>query len=259
MNSSLKTALIFGGLLIAVVGAAFLYSRSLENGAPGPARSDPAAAGAAPAVDLAPAIGAAVEAARAADYEEALRLFGTVPPTDPGYVVARRGYGSVQVELGRPLEAVDTFDALLAIAPEDAEVRVARSWALYHLGRYDRAEAETLRALEIAPQHPGARYNVAFFRIMQGRVAEAIPAYQRALRNDPEGRHMTRALEDLALVAQTRPDVHQVHYALAFFANTQGRTDTEVEELELFLEAVPTGPVAETARQRLAEASATLQ
>jgi len=60
------------------------------------------------------------------------------------------------------------------------------------------------------------------------------------------------ALNDLTTLAEKKPDLAAVHYALAIFANSLDNRDQEREELERYLELESTGPVAEIARERLA-------
>jgi len=57
----------------------------------------------------------------------------------------------------------------------------------------------------------------------------------------------------LTSLAEKKPDMAAVHYALAFFANSLSDRDKEKAELERYLELEPAGPVADTARKRLEE------
>ena len=68
-----------------------------------------------------------------------------------------------------------------------------------------------------------------------------------------------RAPQDLLDLHGSGAEIGSVHYAIAFFAKTLSRPDLEIEELKHYLEAVPSGPAADVARERLAEATESIQ
>ncbi len=132
------------------------------------------------------------------------------------------------------------------------------AWLEYRLGDFEAAELCALRVLEIEPEDATTRYGVALFRLMQGRLPEAMDTYRRAMEQNTSREQITEALERLLVAHEERPDAPQVHYALAFFAESLGRPEQEIEELRHYLATEPTGPTAELARTRLAEVRAEL-
>ena len=92
---------------------------------------------------------------------------------------------------------------------------------------------------------------MGLFRLAAGRTVEAIPAYKRAMEADTGRRHVTEALMQLFTLGAERPDLPGVHYIAAFFANAMRRPELERQELERFLAAESSGPIAANARTQL--------
>jgi tetratricopeptide (TPR) repeat protein len=83
---------------------------------------------------------------------------------DPSLAPARLNLGVALLDLGRPREALATWEPLLATLPHDPDLRVRLAAA--HAAAGDRAAAETmlLAALAIAPGHPAATAMLADLR-----------------------------------------------------------------------------------------------
>ena len=60
-----------------------------------------------------------------------------------------------------------------------------------------------------------------------------------------------QALADLSQLHTDQPEHPEVHYALAFFADTLRSPEQEKIELEHYLELAPEGPAADVARRKL--------
>ncbi len=198
--------------------------------------------------DLHPNLAAAFDAIQANDLEKAAGLLGGVPAEDPGHSLALQNLGFVQYQLGQPQESLETYNRLRPLQPEEAHTHIGLSWALFGLRRYDEAEHAGLRALELDPNNLAARYNVALFRVARGRIEDAILSYRRAMRRDSTNKHLAAGQTDLKRLEQLEPELAEVHYALAFFANSTGARQQEMDELEIFLKMEPTGPAADQAR-----------
>lgn len=190
--------------------------------------------------------------------EDARALFESVPESDPGYFEALQKLANMQWQEGDFEGALESFAKLAGKLPNDPSAYLNLSWVLYRLGRPFDSEVAALRAIEIAPDLVAARYNVAFFRLAQGNIPDAIQAYVRAMRRDGAMEYFGQARGHLLQLQSERPDFPDVHYALAFFANSIGNRQLEVEELERYLAMNPTGEPVEVARQRLEEAKAAL-
>ncbi len=226
----------------------------------GPETRDPAASAKTPLPEnLHPNLAAGLEAIQDNDHEKAAGLLAGVPSEDPGYALALQNLGFVQYQAGNAQESLETYNRLRSLQPEEAHTHIGLSWALFGLRRYDEAEHAGLRALELDSNNVAARYNVALFRVARGRIEDAILSYRRAQRRDSMNKHLAMGLNDLKRLEEREPELAEVHYALAFFANSRGARQEEMDELEIFLKMDPTGPAADQARtnfERLKEGAA---
>jgi len=252
MNPAIRTVLVFLGLLILVVAAALYFVRTTRE-APGE-QNAPTAPGQGLPATLHPDVVAGLAALREFRTDEARALFERVPETDPGYGEALKNIANMQWQEGDFAGALKSFSDLSAMLPNDAVNYINLSWAQYSLGLLADSEVSTLRAIEVAPDLLAARYNVALFRLAQGDIPMAMIAYNRAMRRDGAMEYVGQAREHLLQMQAARPDFPDVHYALAYFANSFGNRQLEVEELELYLAMNPEGPPVAVARARLAEA-----
>jgi tetratricopeptide (TPR) repeat protein len=252
MNPAIRTVLVFLGLLILVIAASLYFVRTTRE-APGE-RNPATAPGQAAAPALHPDVVAGLEALREFRTADARALFERVPETDPGYGEALKNIANMQWQEGDFTGALKSFSDLTAILPNDAVNYINLSWAQYRLGLIADSEVSTLRAIEVAPDLLAARYNVALFRLAQGDIPMAMIAYNRAMRRDGALEYVGQAREHLLQLQAERPDFPDVHYALAYFANSFGNRQQEIEELERYLAMNPEGPAVEVARARLSEA-----
>lgn len=203
---------------------------------------------------LHPELLAAQEALEAREIGEARRHLEAVPPDDPSYLIALSNLTTVYAALGELESALETYRRLAELKSDDPKVFLGQGWVEYQLGHLEGAELCALRAIELAPEDPEARYNVAFFRLAQGRLPLAVVSYHRAMLRDVGMPYVATARGNLLRLQEERPDFPDVHYALAYFANSLGNRRDEVEELERYLAMDPVGPAVEVARSRLAEA-----
>ena len=252
MKRDPKTLMLSGGLLVLVALGVVWIARDLRRGTSPMVLKEPTPSGG-PA-RLHPDLTAGLEALRAEDLHTARDRLLRVPNTDPGYALALDNLGQVYEKMGDMAAAAKSYSEIISLQPENPEPYVSLSWVRYHLGDLEAAEIATLRTLEIAPRHVQARYNVALFRAAQGKVAEAIRAYSRALSMDPDRRYRWQAEDQLLTLSASRPDLADAHYALAYLANARGDPGEEIKRLENYLSLDPSGPAAETAKARLAEA-----
>jgi protein O-GlcNAc transferase len=85
-------------------------------------------------------------------------------------------------EAGLPLA-----ETLVAEQPDDAEAHATLAWGYFVTGDVQKAFEEMDRALELNPNLARARAHYGALLESQGRLAEAIDNYARALQLDPDG------------------------------------------------------------------------
>ncbi|MCP3980316.1 MAG: tetratricopeptide repeat protein [bacterium] len=247
-TSTARTVLVFLGVLGLVVVLSYAYNKYLESTAP--AVETPLA--------LSETVRDGIAALREERYGDARRLLESVAADDPEYVVARHGLSATLFAQGEHERSVEVARALTDERPQDAETWIALGWAQHRMGDHTSAEGVTLQALQLDAEHKAAHYNLALFRLAQGRLPEAIDGYYKEMERNKDVPAFSRARQDLRRLHDARADLPGVHYALAFFAKTALSRQEEIVELQHFLDLDTTGPVADQARVRLEEARAAL-
>jgi len=115
----------------------------------------------------------------------ALEAYEQIVAVDPRDVAARATVGTMRMEQGDAIGAIDAFLKLIEVAPDHAD-----SW--FNLGfiyeqRDEQAPAERCfrRALELNASLDRAWYGLALVLIRSGRLSEAVPALKRNIELQP--------------------------------------------------------------------------
>lgn len=109
-------------------------------------------------------------------------------PDDPALTVL---FVAVRTQQGRPAEAAEQAQNLLAVHPDFAEAHYQLGMALLAQRRSGDAVSSLRRAAALAPQSALYHYNLAVAIFMAGRPDEALPIIEEALRlnpHDPDAR-----------------------------------------------------------------------
>jgi tetratricopeptide (TPR) repeat protein len=253
MKWDARSGLLLGALAVMVVLGGVWVAQSLRREEPRMIVNPEA-----PSIrqSLHPQLEAGIAALREGRLEAAREALEAVPVTHPSYSVAVSTLGDLHRQQGDLDAAVEAYKMLMRLQPGTPEPYLLLGRVEHERGNDDRAEWYAMRAIEVAPAHLAARYDVALFRVSEGRIADAVESYGRALSLDPGRAHTAEAERQLRRIVEERPTDADPHYALAYFANQRGDTAEEIRELELYLELGPEGEAAATARERLADARA---
>jgi protein O-mannosyl-transferase len=130
-------------------------------------------------------------------YREALRL-------KPDYTEAHNNLGIALSEIGRWTESIPEYEEAARLDPGSARIRYNLGNAFLHTGELSDAIASYQEGRRLADD-PNIELNLGIALARAGRVAEAAPAYARALKLDPD---FAKALYYLgnALLQLGRPD-----------------------------------------------------
>lgn len=116
--------------------------------------------------------------------EAALRSFRKAVEGRPDYWAALSQLGGFYFRKGRLSEARDCFQEVVEITPENARAYSNLGAVYVRLGEPDRAIEAFGRSIAILPNYK-AYSNLAFLYRSQGKNAEAVPMYRKALDLDP--------------------------------------------------------------------------
>ncbi len=109
---------------------------------------------------------------------------------------------------GRPLDAVQDFDAALQLNPGEARALLGLGRSLNQAGRYRMALRALARRIALPPPDAAAFYQLGFAHEQLGELAAAAEAYQNALSLDAR---MDDAIARLAALAARRGDHEEAH------------------------------------------------
>lgn len=105
--------------------------------------------------------------------------------------------------LGRHPQALAEYDRALQADPGHAWAQAGRGIVLARLGRLAEAETALRRALELEPDFPRARVNLAYARHIRGDTQRAVAEIEAVLAEDPRN---LAALNALAWIRATHAD-----------------------------------------------------
>jgi tetratricopeptide (TPR) repeat protein len=125
--------------------------------------------------------GLGIERYRGGNRAEAERLYREALRRKPYFWDADKALIQLLIDTGRAEEALDRATASAESPGRRAEAQVMAGTALYKLRRFDPAIAAFRRALELDPDLPAARRNLANALFLSGRKEEALALVDAAL------------------------------------------------------------------------------
>jgi len=128
----------------------------------------------------------AVAIYRQGRLEEAEALCRKTLKVDPRHVGALHLLGVIGLRRRNPAGALQAFDRLLKMQPDNPELLNNRAMALYDVGRHDEALKSFDRALALRPSYPEALNNRAGMLYAMRRAADAAETYARLLAIAPD-------------------------------------------------------------------------
>ena len=112
--------------------------------------------------------------------QSAMRFYRRALELDASLVVAHVNFGKLLFGAGRFAEALASFAAATALAPEDPDAWCSRAGVLRELGRLEESLEAAERALELRHGFPEAAINLGNALLKLDRSEEAQEAYLRA-------------------------------------------------------------------------------
>ena len=176
---------------------------------------------------------------------------------DPRDVVVIQNLAETIRKQGRLEESLGWYREILPIRPDFALAHAAMGHVLFDLGRHDLAIDALTRAVELAPDLPGAPsllVKAAQAQTRLGRHTRAARTYARIVETAPgfahalfrrgvelaqQGRH-DQALETFRTVAKLLPDNPAVHSNLGAVLHHLGRTGEALKSIDRALSIDPT-------------------
>ena len=132
--------------------------------------------------------------------QSAMRFYRRALELDASLVVGHVNFGKLLFGAGRFAEALASFAAATALAPDDPDAWCSRAGALRELGRLEESVEAAERALGLRPDFPEAAINLGNALLKLDRSEEALDAYLRA---GVTGPYLAQALLGQALALRS--------------------------------------------------------
>jgi tetratricopeptide (TPR) repeat protein len=166
------------------------------------------------------------------DYAAALADLRKVARRQPRFADIHHLLGVCLALVGRPEEALDSFDNAISINPRYVEALVNRAITLHQLGRYDDARASFAAASEADLEEAVGR----FPSVLATRLAHAHAQLAELYR---QGGAMADAVEQLRRAVDLRPRFADIRNKLAAALIDLGDLQPAIFELQQILEVNP--------------------
>lgn len=196
------------------------------------------------------------------EHDLALAALAAVRPADPHWPRAEIQRARVLKESGRPDEGIAALENLVRVVPEDLGAASALADALRQRERFTEAAAAYSRALALVPEVE-RRHWVLFYQRgiayeRSGRWDEAEADFRRALELEPDqplvlnylgyslvelGRNLAEAEDMIRRAVRQRPDDGYITDSLAWVLYRLGRFEEAVEPMERAVSLVPFDPI----------------
>ena len=105
--------------------------------------------------------------------------------------------GRAHLKRGMPAQATVALEKAKKREPEKESIREALGIAYFRIGRWDEAEAEFRKVLELSPVDDYAHYALGRCLQKQGREREAAVHYKLASSLDPESKQYRARVREL--------------------------------------------------------------
>lgn len=124
---------------------------------------------------------------RSGHYGEAELYYRKTLAHSPRFVAfVHHNLGNVLLKLERVNEAVEQFRTALSMEPDEKQMRMNLAYALALQGNTTAAAAEFQELIRRYPQDPRPYNNLGRLLMGEGKIAEAIPLFRKALQLKPD-------------------------------------------------------------------------
>ena len=138
-------------------------------------------------------------------YGDAEKLAISITQEFPRHLFGWKVLGALLKQMGKKAEAINAYEKVIEISPQDAEAHSNLGVTLQELGRLEEAEASYTQAITLKPDYVEAHYNLGITLQELGRLEEAEASYTQAIR--------------------FKPDYSDAHYNLGYMVKELGRLE----------------------------------
>jgi superkiller protein 3 len=161
-------------------------------------------------------------ASKKQDYEKAVELWGKALQINSRLPGIRNKLASVLIDSGKMDQAIAVLKEELDVSPKERNVSYFLLGKTYlQLRKYDKAQAAYEAAIEIQPNHSGARYGLARAYARLGRSDEAQKAMEGFQAGADTGQTGSPQDQSLAFFVQAHISVGMVYHANGYLRQAE--------------------------------------
>jgi len=202
------------------------------------------------------------------DATGALREWTAAAQLNRTYLPPRFALASLDLSQGRPKEALQRSEEILAVNPANANARLLNAVCLTASGRFADAHGRLQALISQYPQSLAARYQLGVLAITEKKYDEAENIFRELQKNTGEnpqviaglveayrGQNQSgRAIQLLQDELKRSPKSQAIRSLLARFAAVSGNTDLAIEQYRQMLAADPKSIPVQVAMGQIYEA-----
>ncbi|MDC1442267.1 tetratricopeptide repeat protein [Rhodospirillaceae bacterium] len=119
-------------------------------------------------------------------FNETERLAISITQEFPRHLFGWKVLGALLKQMGKKAEAINAYEKVIEISPQDAEAHSNLGVMLQELGRLEEAEASYTQAITLKPDYFEVHYNLGVTLQELGKLDEAQASYTQAIRFKPD-------------------------------------------------------------------------
>ena len=168
-----------------------------------------------------------------------------------------RGAANAHAALKEHRQALAEYQRAIRLDGRDLASHINAAWMQYQLGEFRESAATSRRAVDLAPEHPVAWYNLALAHLRLGEHDDSMGAFEKAFAKDTQRTFVKEAIGDLAQAVKDDPSLRWGHFALGVLhMHLAQRPQDAVQAFETFIREGGSGKWTEQARTRLGQLAA---
>jgi arylsulfatase A-like enzyme/tetratricopeptide (TPR) repeat protein len=188
------------------------------------------------------------------EFDDALKLLDEALAEDSGIMEARQIKASIYLQLERPQESIAECREALKVDENYEAAIFIMAKAFQNQKKYDEAVSGYNRIIQLNPKDPDPYLNLGDIYYTTRDLDKAIPSLQTAISLDPQHSGKAhnllglayleqgmpeRAIEEIRLALQIRPNIPDAHYNLGTIYEHKGETDNAIQEYKKEIEIHP--------------------
>lgn len=194
--------------------------------------------------------------------DQALANFRTALEYNPNHTDLNYFIGICLNNIGRFQEAIESFNILQKVDPDNVPNKLKMAIIFYNLGMWDNAETINRSILAKKPKYADVHFHLGLSLLSRGKPSEAVESFENALKINPSYINaqlslgiaqaclgqFDKSFKNLNSILKVHPDYADVNYLIGVLKGEVKETDDAIKYLE---KAVSLNPKFKNAQVKL--------